>query len=341
MATHAAAHSTPSMSNLSISPFGQSNHIDLTLDDDDSHHASAGLHADSLRRIQRPEPPPLPPRSTTFFDPIRSAVQQQQQQQQQQAIQSHTPRSSVNPPVFSPPQQQSFSSAYPPPQSRPGFPGPSNPHFYHPNSMRSQIPAPSPYSPPPIPRTLPLHTPTYSPYSTHLHDQVIDLTNSPSPPLSPRPHPSVPNTLSDDLPPKTPVCIGQLTVTALVLYPVHYIQSQDIAPPPDGDWVNVRLQYEHNPHKTGATETIHIKTPPTRDPSSDAPHGEAFGVVEQRVASHLGPMLGKGLIRLDAKVRRGQGNVSATETFILFLDLFFYPLAPYSALANACVHSQG
>lgn len=196
--------------------------------------------------------------------------------------------------------------------------------------MRSQIPAPSPYSPPPIPRTLPLHTPTYSPYSTHPHDQVIDLTNSPSPPLSPRPHPSVPNTLSDDLPPKTPVCIGQLTVTALVLYPVHYIQSQDIAPPPDGDWVNVRLQYEHNPHKTGATETIHIKTPPTRDPSGDAPHGEAFGVVEQRVASHLGPMLGKGLIRLDAKVRRGQGNLP-----ILPLQMLVYtPKGNITAVGN-------
>ena len=75
-------------------------------------------------------------------------------------------------------------------------------------------------------------------------------------------------------------------------------------------------------------------------PSTDAPHGETFGVIEQRIASHLGPMLGKGLIRLDAKVHRGQGNVSATKVFILFVGSFSTP-APYSAFANACVHTQG
>lgn len=138
------------------------------------------------------------------------------------------------------------------------------------------------------------------------NDHVIDLTNSPSPPLSPRPPPPLCAALSDDLPPKTPVCIGQLTVTALVLYPVPYIQLQDPVRP-DDDWASIRLQYEFNPQKAPASETIHIKTPHIKG-SSEAPQGEVFGVVEQRVASHLGPMLGKGLIRLDAKVRRDQGN---------------------------------
>ncbi|KAL4070790.1 SNF2 family N-terminal domain-containing protein [Scleroderma citrinum] len=253
-----------------------------------------------------------------------------QQQQQQQAVQSRIPQFPAKSPIFHPPQQQSFPPAYPSSSSRPGFPGPSSPLFYHPNPMRSQIPSPSPYLPPQIPRTLPQHLPSYSSYSTQPHDQVIDLTNSPSPPLSPRPHPTAPNTLSDDLPPKTPVCIGQLTVTALVLYPVHYIQCQDPASPPEGDWVNVRLQYEHNPHKPGAAETIHIKTPLAKGSSSDASQGEAFGVVEQRVASHLGPMLGKGLIRLDAKVRRGQGNLP-----ILPLQMLVYtPKGNITAVGN-------
>ncbi|KAJ7042414.1 SNF2 family N-terminal domain-containing protein [Mycena alexandri] len=95
---------------------------------------------------------------------------------------------------------------------------------------------------------------------------------------SPRPHAY--------LPPKTPVCIGQLGVTALVLYP-----------------------YEHNPNKPGGAETIHIKAPQGRAPTGEQFLGEAFGVVEQKVATALGPMLGKGLIRLDAKVKKGQPNL--------------------------------
>lgn len=144
--------------------------------------------------------------------------------------------------------------------------------------------------------------------STHPANNVIDLTHSPSPPSSPLP---LVTPLPDDLSPRTPVCIGQLTVTALVLYPVSYLQSHDPTKA-EADWASVRLQYEHNPHKQpGTTETIHIKTPHIKSPIGELSQSEAFGVVEQKVASHLGPMLGKGLIRLDAKVRRGMPNVSA------------------------------
>ncbi|KAJ7169713.1 SNF2 family DNA-dependent ATPase [Mycena filopes] len=114
--------------------------------------------------------------------------------------------------------------------------------------------------------------------------RVIDLTGSPSPPpVSNQPHPgAAPPTLAADLPPKTPVCI---------------------------EWAAVRLQYEHNPNKPGGAETIHIKAPQGRAPNGEQFLGEAFGVVEQKVATALGPMLGKGLIRLDAKVRKGQANL--------------------------------
>lgn len=144
-------------------------------------------------------------------------------------------------------------------------------------------------------------------------DQVIDLTNSPSPPSSPRPHLPIFDSLLNDLPPKTPVCIGQLVVTALILYPLPYIQSQE-STLPDADWVTVHLQYEHNPHTPSTLDTIHIKTPHNKSAFEDECGGEAFGVVEQKVASHLGPMLGKGLIRLDAKMRRSSGNVSTAES---------------------------
>ncbi|KAI6162042.1 P-loop containing nucleoside triphosphate hydrolase protein [Pisolithus thermaeus] len=301
MATDAASHSTPSISNLS--PFNQSNHIDLTLDDDDPRHSTAGTQATSLRRADSAA---LPPRQTTFFDPIRSAVQQQYHQ----PMSFHTPKFPVSPSISHPSQElsQSFSPGHPSTPFRQGFASPSVSHFCSPHTLRSQGPPPSYFSPP-TPRTLPNNNnvPARPSSSAQPNDHVIDLTTSPSPPLSPRPHHSpLCVALSDDLPPKTPVCIGQLTVTALVLYPVPYIQLQDPVRLED-DWASVRLQYEHNPQKAPTSETIHIKTPHIKG-SSEAPQGEVFGVVEQRVASHLGPMLGKGLIRLDAKVRRDQGN---------------------------------
>lgn len=219
----------------------------------------------------------------------------------------HNPKFPVSPPISYSSQQhsQSFPSGHPSTPFRQGFASPSAPHFFSSHAPRSQGPSPSYFSPP-APRTYLNNVPSQPCSSTQPNDHVIDLTNSPSPPLSPRPHPPLCTALSDDLPPKIPVCIGQLTVTALVLYPVPYIQLQDSIRP-DGDWASVRLQYEHNPQKAPASETIHIKTPHIKG-SGEFPQGEVFGVVEQRVASHLGPMLGKGLIRLDAKVRRDQGN---------------------------------
>ncbi|KAH8119928.1 SNF2 family N-terminal domain-containing protein [Phellopilus nigrolimitatus] len=151
--------------------------------------------------------------------------------------------------------------------------------------------------------------------------QIIDLTSSPSPPPPTLHTPQLPQEAQRqltpgtlDVPPKTPVCIGQLTVTALVLYPVSYLQPQGAITGhanEAADWASVRLQHDstikqRNPN---ADETIHIKTPPTRIATGETLAGENFGVVEQKVATVLGPMLGKGLIRLDAKVRRGVPNL--------------------------------
>jgi SWI/SNF-related matrix-associated actin-dependent regulator of chromatin subfamily A3 len=133
---------------------------------------------------------------------------------------------------------------------------------------------------------------------------IIDLTGSPSPPPSTNTPPT--STLPPELSPKTPVCIGQLTVTALVLYPVQYLLPRNLNG--EAEWIPVRLQHEHNPLKHDS-ETIHIQVPHTRTPNGEIIAGEAFGVVEQKVATSLGPMLGKGLIRLDAKVRKGPPNV--------------------------------
>ena len=201
------------------------------------------------------------------------------------------------------------------------FQGPSNSSaFFQPRQQG--IPPFNPLDQPPRPSTQ--HTSSGSPsYSSQSAvRQVIDLTGSPSPPPSSRPSQPPPQpppsqqlqpgqgNLPADVPPKTPVCIGVLHATALVLYPIPYLNPPDYGPQ-DFDWAPVRLQYEHVDSKpSGSSETINIRPPSVKGPNGEIIPGETFAVVEQKVATHLGPMLGKGLIRLDAKIRRGSRTVS-------------------------------
>lgn len=205
---------------------------------------------------------------------------------------------------------------------RPAFAGPSTSAAFFPkkpqndrlgaipvSSPQPHIPSHSSMSPGPLRPGPPMQSNSHG----HPARQVIDLTSSPSPPPIAGPssqHLQVQPALSEDLAPKTPVCIGQLTVTALVLYPVRYVEPQSGPQSADAEWAMVRLQYEHTPSRQGNPETIHIRTPTYQDPNGEIIPGENFGVVEQKVANYLGPMLGKGLIRLCAKVRRGPPNVS-------------------------------
>ena len=169
----------------------------------------------------------------------------------------------------------------------------------------------NPNLPPMQPMPQPLNSPQKPPESAP--HQVIDLTGS-----SPSPEPQIWG-FPPDLPPKTPVCIGQLSATALVLYPINYLNPG--GEPPIGsekEWAPVRLNYEYNPSKTSGQDTIHIRTPTSRGTLGESLGGETFGVVEQKVASTVGPMLGKGLIRLEAKVRKGMPNVGFDKRLFLF-----------------------
>ena len=58
--------------------------------------------------------------------------------------------------------------------------------------------------------------------------------------------------------------------------------------------------------------------------------GDNFAVVEQKAATVLGPMLGKGLIRLDGRVRRGQPKVR-------IFDIGTYTHKLISNLQTPCV----
>ncbi len=172
--------------------------------------------------------------------------------------------------------------------------------------------------------------PLAGPSSNSATRQVIDLTDSPSPPPShtsrSQPQPQLHEIMANlpvDLPPKTPVCIGVLPATALVLYPIPYVIPQD----PNGmdvEWAPVRLQYEqHSENRPRSpTENINVRPPSCKTPTGEVIPGEVFAVVEQKVATPLGPMLGKGLIRLDAKIRRSH-NVS-TRVVPCEPELMFY-----------------
>lgn len=219
--------------------------------------------------------------------------------------QPHTPPDPYRPPFANNLHPLPFmNGAYPPPL-------PQHEHLQQPPlpylPFDSDV---NPHLPPMHPPPQPFRT-AQNPAEPAPH-QVIDLTGG-----SPSPEPQGWN-LPPDLPPKTPVCIGQLAVTALVLYPVNYLNPGGEQPlGSEKEWAPVRLNYEHNPSKASGPDTIHIKTPSSRGPLGEPLGGETFGVVEQKIAGTVGPMLGKGLIRLEAKVRKGYPNLPILPLMLL------------------------
>ncbi|KZO92819.1 hypothetical protein CALVIDRAFT_540702 [Calocera viscosa TUFC12733] len=181
---------------------------------------------------------------------------------------------------------------------------------FPPGNQGLPLPSPShsqagyfPSAPRHLPIQMQMQMPTLHPRTAN----VIDLTRaSPSPlPFPPPPHPQPhphpqPQAALPPRPPldadKQPLCIGQLKLTCLILYPSPYIRSS--APPPPGgmDLAPVKWSYRA-PVKSGPAvgETINVLQPESKD---------SFGVVEQKAANVLGPMLGRGLLRVDARVFR-------------------------------------
>lgn len=305
----AAPHELFRHSSQPIASSSRSNPIDLTLDDED-------------RTLYQPEDR-LPKRqcnsSRSFNASCESILDERvRSQPQSSGLTPVMSASAILPPIAQPsipqianqwqhcspfrgPEPPMPSSIRPPP-----FTGPSSSTAFFPDRTR-----PETTQRPPIAAPLPSRRGLEN--SNGPSRQVIDLTSSPSPPPSALRFPQAQQgNLPPDLPPKTPVCIGQLAVTALVLYPIPYLLAQEHI---DSEWAPVRLTYEHTPHKAAGSETIHIKTPSIKSPSGEVAQGENFAFVEQKAATYLGPMLGKGLIRLDAKIRRGMPNVSTPVSY--------------------------
>lgn len=347
MATHSQTqHSSPpaSMFSQPLSSYSRSNPIDLTLDDDSQERP---------RQMKRPRieldssnapssngstpPAPSPPLSTP---PGPSS-----------AHQSSNSSLHGSPLLSHPPRLTQPQGAY-----RPHFSGPSDSSAFFPNRPVHTSSARSPSVTGAFVTNGSQQLQQQQSQHNHHHhqraNQIIDLTSSPSPPPqngfppqhsqeAQRPAPPV-GMLS--VPPKTPVCIGQLTVTALVLYPISYLQSPGAYSEnmPESDWASVRLQHDPTAKQRNpkAEETIHIKTPPAKTVSGEILPGENFGVVEQKVATVLGPMLGKGLIRIDAKVRRGVPNVRRISYVCMLYNLISLSAASYSTVADAYSYTE-
>ncbi|KAI0778401.1 SNF2 family N-terminal domain-containing protein [Trametes elegans] len=252
---------------------------------------------------------------------------------------SQTPQSSQSSSYY-----HSYDAPVPNTVRPPLFKGPStSAAFFQPQPHAAPSPNPLGQVPPPYSQA------SGRPSSEVAARQVIDLTDSPSPPpprssqSQPQPphshsqqlHPSLGN-LPMDLPPKTPVCIGVLPATALVLYPIPYLIPQD-PNSMDAEWAPVRLQYEHLENKpNGSSETINVRPPSRKAPTGEIIPGETFAVVEQKVATPLGPMLGKGLIRLDAKIRKVNRTVP-----ILQLQMLVYTPKGNIPVVSAYLHQNG
>lgn len=154
--------------------------------------------------------------------------------------------------------------------------------------------------------------------------------------------------------PQRPACIGQLSCTALVLYPISYLvasafedpnqkdafiqynpngSSQNSSKDPKGDWAFVRLKVEgsKSPDPTNASFSLPILTPPLIGPNGETIPPEQFGVVEQKVANVLGAMLAKALVKVEGRILRGKPGVSVHLSFLLRPNLsrFRHLITPY------------
>ncbi|KAJ8509434.1 hypothetical protein ONZ45_g8403 [Pleurotus djamor] len=282
MASSLPLVAAPSLSKLSISSepgSSQANHIDLTLDDD----SASNDHYGQDRYAKRPR--------MGYHDAASPFAPTPQRADLNSIAYSTAPAFGTDGRSFSTANWASGSTShYRPPSTM----QPSISPFYSSNGPQPQPGivrgASSLPSIPSASQARPLAPAASDP-------QVIDLTTSPSPPPSQPVFANQP--LSPDVSPRTPVCIGQLHVNALVLSHISYIMA---SPGRENEWVPVKFRYDFSPMEK--KETIQIRTIDVLGPSGEVCAGEMFGVLEQKATAFIGNMLQKGIIRLEPQIRK-------------------------------------
>jgi hypothetical protein len=127
------------------------------------------------------------------------------------------------------------------------------------------------------------------------------------------------------------MCIGEISVTALILYPIRYLApsntASDATPATSTMPATcvVKLRYDASKKRMGSLvgsnsndQTINIASPTT-----SAGPGEDFGVVDQKAANVLAPLMERGLIRTEARVVKGSENVGPFPCLVITCSFSF------------------
>lgn len=130
--------------------------------------------------------------------------------------------------------------------------------------------------------------------------ETIDLTRESSPLL----------TLSniEHLEANAPVLIGQLNVTALVLYPNPYLSTPRGS---NDEWAPIRIAIDPNAKPPDDALTLHI--PPKAKGANPTPQ-DSFGVIGRQAGPTLAPLLSRGVVKLEPRIKRSTSpNVCGSQ----------------------------
>ena len=212
--------------------------------------------------------------------------------------------------IPSPLQNRAWSSQPNPPQHIPVLNG--NHIHYQSSQMRGNLPPQSQYaSQPPRLTALPQITAQALAQNPYLSQQInntmwpkqpetIDLTRESTPLLA---LPSI-----EHLEANTPVLIGQLNVTALVLYPNPYLSAQRGG---IDEWAPIRIAID--PTAKPPTDALTLHIPPKVKGANPTAH-DSFGVLGRQAGPTLAPLLSRGVVKLEPRIKRSTSpNVCETQ----------------------------
>lgn len=120
--------------------------------------------------------------------------------------------------------------------------------------------------------------------------ETIDLTRESTPLL----------TLSsiEHLEANAPVLLGQLNVTALVLYPNPYLSAQRGG---IDDWAPIRIAIDPTAKPPTDALTLHI---PPKVKGANPTAQDSFGVIGRQAGPTLAPLLSRGVVKLEPRIKR-------------------------------------
>ena len=262
--------------------------IDLTADDDDD---PVELPPAKRQRLG----PSVPPLHLGGLGGLNSQLR----------MLAKAPPSSLPMPVLrangwqptSPFQNRAWSSQPNPLQHMPVSNG--NHMHYQSSQTRSSLPPHAQYaSQPPRLTALPQVTAQNLVQNPYLSQQVNNVMWPKQPETIDLTRESTPLSSIEHLEANAPVLIGQLNVTALVLYPNPYLSSQRGAM---DEWAPIRIAIDPNAKPPTDALTLHI---PPKVKGANPTAQDSFGVLGRQAGPTLAPLLSRGVVKLEPRIKR-------------------------------------